>query len=293
MHVLRTLSLVVLFMTCAAVALASPFGLSGEWTMNANGLTYKLVLLENGSMLDGVLKPYQQGPDIRVTGKVWPDGKVEFSADQGGILQQYNGYVFQGGQKNNAMVGLFSHGPHQFGWFAERSGQTPQPPYTPHPPYVPQPVYPSLEAQKVFSTATTSMSGNEKAHRLEVDTIFNKTPNHITTAFQGYVTLYAGQQLILSGNAAGTEKWRVNEFLFLEFRSGHAVRRFIAGGGLDKVKYDGQLVEKIGSRGSYHSPDEFDFASQLPKNMPIQVTAYALHYGPGIGSVSDVYLIVK
>ena len=293
MHISRILFFLTIFITCAAVTFASPFGLSGEWMMNANGLTYKLVLLENGHVLDGMLKPYPQGTEIRLTGRVWPDGKVELSADHSGIVQQYSGYVFQEGPRNNAMAGIFSKGSQQFGWFAERSGQSHQPPYQPQPPYVPQPAYPAIESQKIFSAATTSMSGNEKAHRLEVDTIFNKTPNHITTAFQGYVTIYPGQKLTLSSNAAGTDKWRVSEFLFLEFRAGHAVRRFIAGGGLDKITYDGQLVEKIGSRGSHHSPDEFDFAPQLPKNMPIQVTAYALHYGPGIGSVSDVYLIAK
>lgn len=288
----RILCICAVLFSLSGLASASPFGLSGEWRMNANGWVYKLVLLEKGDQLDGVLRPANlQSSELQMLGKVFPDGRVELSCDQSGIMQYFSGYVFQG---NGAMAGLLSQqGNRQSAWFAERLGQTTQTPFVPQVPYNPQPSYPIAAPVKVFSAASMSMSGSEKAARLEVQTIFDKTPSHITAAFNGYATVYEGQKLILAGNAAGTEKWRVSEFLFLEFRSGHVVRRFIAGGGLDQIKYDGQIVEKIGARGTFHAPDEIDFAPYLPKGIPVGVTIYALHYGPGVGSVSDVYLVTK
>ncbi len=294
MRYLRLFCVLVVILSFATLACASPFNLSGEWKLNANGMVYKMVLLEKGDQLEGVLYPTNfQSSDIQLTGRVFPDGRIELYRSNSGISHQYVGCIFQGVDRNNGMAGLYSLGNQQFGWFAERWVQTTTSPYISSTPYSPQPIYPAIQAQKMFSAASTSLSQNQKEPRVEVDTIFNKTPDHITSAFNGQVTIYPGQRLLLAGNTTGTDKWRVSELLFLEFRSGYAVKRFVVASGLDKVKCDGQVVEKIGSGGSNHSPDEINFAPYLPQNTPIQVTAYALHYGPGIGSVSDVYLIVK
>ncbi len=295
MRFLKILCVLAVALSLSCQAVASPFNLSGEWKMNANGWVYKLVLLEKGDQLDGVLHPLNhQAPDAQLTGRVSPDGRVEFSYVLSGISQNCTGYVFQGGEKNNAMAGLLTQpGGQQYAWFAERPLQAAQPATAPAAPYPSQPSSPATTI-KVFSAATMPMSGNVKAERFAVDTIFEKVPQFITAAFSGDVTVQPGQKLILAGNADGSADWRVSAFLFVEFRTGyHSVRRFVAGGGMDRVKYDGQLVERIGSRGSYHSPADIDFAPYLPPGTPVHVKIYALHYGPGVGSVSDLYLIAK
>lgn len=290
----RILCVLVGLLSCASLTWASPFNLSGEWELNANGMVYKMVLLEKGEQLEGVLYPINhQSSNTQLAGRVFYDGKIELYCNNSGKTQQYMGYIFQGVDRNNGMAGLFTLGAQQFGWFAERWAQPNPSPYISSTPYIPQPTYPTIRSQKMFSSASTSLSNNQKEPRLEVDTIFNKTPDHITTPFNGQVTINPGQKLLLAGNPAGTDKWQVGGFLFLEFRFGYAVKRFVVASGLDKIRCEGQAVEKIGSGGSYHAPDEFDFAPYLPQNLPIDITAYALHYGPGIGSVSDVYLIVK
>lgn len=274
---------------------ASPFNLSGDWKMNANGWIYELVLLEKGDVLDGVLHPINhQAPDMPITGRVFADGRIEFSYGQAGTVQHFTGHVFQGGEKANAMSGLFSQqGGQQFAWFAERVVQNAKSASASGGPYAPQPAYPEHTMIKMFSSASMPMSGTNKATRFEVDTIFDKVPKYITASFSSDVIVQQGQRLFLAGNAEGTAKWRVSGFLFLEFRSGHSVRRFVVGGGMDRIKYNGQLVEKVGAWGNYHSPAEIDFSPYLPKNTPLRVTAYALHYGPGVGAVSDIYLHTK
>lgn len=287
MRYLKCLCVFAVVLALTGQASASSFNLSGEWKLNANGWVYKMILLEKGDQFEGILHPLNyQSPDTQITGRVFPDGRVEFSSVLSGIAQQYIGCVFQGGEKNNAMAGFLSQGSQQFGWFAERLGQTPQPSFPPGTPYAPQTYYPESTRIKMFSTASIPISGTEKATRFEVETIFEKVPQYITATFSGDVTVQPGQRLILAGNADGTADWRVSGFLFVEFRSGYSVRRFVVGSGLDRVKYNGQLIERVGSRGT-------DFAPYLPQNTPIHVTAYALHYGPGVGSVSDVYLVTK
>ena len=291
MHFLRMGCLLVLFLSLPVLVGASPFALSGEWKLNANGWMYKLVLLEKGDHLDGMLRPINhQAPDTPLNGRVLGDGRVEFACELGGSSQSFTGYVFQGGEKHAAMAGLFTSQSHsQAAWFAERTGSS-----SPVPAY--QPSYPApthtATAIKVFTAATIPMSGSQKAPQLEVQTIFDKTPSYVTPSFSGYITLYPGQKLNLAGNAAGTEQWRVSSFLLVEFRAGHSVQRVVAGTS-DEVRYNGQAVARVGARGSYYSPDEIDLTPYVPAGIPVQVTVSALHYGPGIGSVSDLYLIAR
>ncbi|MDT8902973.1 hypothetical protein [Anaeroselena agilis] len=294
MRFLRILCVAAVVLSLSGQANASPFGLSGEWKLNANGWTYKMVLLEKGDQLEGVLHPLnQQSSDTQMTGKISPDGRIEFSVDLAGVSQSYTGYIFQGGTKNTAMAGLLSlPGNQQLGWFAERPVQGAQPAVTPAPYYPPQPAYPTTSIN-VFSAASLPMSGNEKARRFEVDTIFDKVPCYITPGFRGEVVVQPGQKLLLAGNAEGTADWRVSGFLFIEFQSGYSVRRLVVGGGNDRIKYEGRFVEKVGPRGVYHSPGSIDFAPYLPQNTTVYVKIYALHYGPGVGSVSNVYLLTK
>jgi len=293
LRLLRILCVAAVVLAFSAQAGASPFGLSGEWKLNANGWVYKMILLEKGEQLEGILHPLNyQSPDTQLAGKVRPDGGIEFSVDQAGVPQRYTGYIFQGGEKNSAMAGLLLlPGNQQLGWFAERSAQGAQPAVTPAPYYPPQPA--PTTSIKVFSSTSLPMSGNEKARHFEVDTIFDKVPYYIAPGFRGEVAVQPGQKLVLAGNAEGTADWRVTGFLFIEFQSGYSVRRLVVGGGNDRIKYDGRDVEKVGSRSVYHSPASIDFAPYLPQNTTVYVRIYALHYGPGVGSVSNVYLLTR
>ena len=297
MRFLRICCLLTLLLSLPVVAGASPFALSGEWKLNANGWIYKLILLEKGDQLDGMMHPLNiQANDVPLTGRVSGDGRIEFNCEVGGVAQRFTGYVFQGGEKHTAMGGLATL-PNNFqsAWFAERQGHTSpapiQQPAYPVPAY-PTPAYPPTVV-KVFSSTSMPMSGSQKATRLEVQTIFEKTPSYVTPAFSGYVTVYPGQKLFLAGNAAGTDQWRATQFLLLEFRSGHQIHRLAVSGGMDEIRYDGQAVAKVGSRSSSHGPNEIDLTSYVPSGIPVHVTIAALHYGPGIGSVSDLYLIAR
>ena len=88
MHFLRMGCLLVLFLSLPVLVGASPFALSGEWKLNANGWMYKLVLLEKGDHLDGMLRPINhQAPDTPLNGRVLGDGRVEFACELGGSSQ--------------------------------------------------------------------------------------------------------------------------------------------------------------------------------------------------------------
>lgn len=263
---------------------ASPYGLSGVWQMNANGWIFSLEIKENGNNFEGIMRPRNhQAYDTRVAGTVSADGKVEFLRYLGtNNVQNYAGYVFRGIEKNRGMAGVFSHHASQpFGWFAQRASEGN---------YVAQ-----QQAYKLFAAVPSQSSANFKANaiqRFRVDTTsWDRVPYHITKAIHRQFTIAPGQHVFLSGDEAGTKNWGVDNFLFLEFRYGQSVQRYVIGEH-EPVYLDGQRVQKIGPGSFNFAPNAVDFSLHLPTDTPIQLTAYALDYG-GAGWVSNVYLLIK
>ena len=269
----------------SGMAQASPYGLSGEWRMNANGWIFTLDLQESGNKFEGVMKPLNhQSYDTRVVGTIHEDGKADFARYiSGDNVQHYVGYIFRGVEKHRGIAGSFTHnGPQHYGWFAERIGEG----------LHARPV----QVQKLFSAVPSQSSANFKAnsvHQLRVETTsWDRVPYHMTKAFTGQIIVAPGQRVYLAGDEAGIKNWGVDNFLYLEFRQGQSVQQFVIGEHEPVILADGRRPQKVGPGSFTFSPAAVDFAAYLPKNTPIQVKAFALDYG-GVGWVSDVYLHVK
>ncbi len=121
--------------------------------------------------------------------------------------------------------------------------------------------------------------------------IFDKTPYHMTKQYNGTVTVHGNQKVILSGNAAGTKSWFVDNFILFELSIPGWTNRFVIGV-VDPVTYNGMGVPHIGPSGFTFSPGSLNLASQFPKGVPVNIRVSALDYGV-FGRVTDVYLIVK
>lgn len=121
MRKLFILALVVLCTGIPLVAFASPFNLSGEWIMNANGWKFLLTIDESGNKFEGTMAPINNSnPVTRVSGAVHPDGRIDFQRFSPGSTQQYDGRIYQGIERNNGMAGYFVSGAATFAWHAER-----------------------------------------------------------------------------------------------------------------------------------------------------------------------------
>lgn len=128
---MRKLIIVALAWLCLSIpfaASASPFNLSGEWLMNANGWKFLLTIDESGSNFEGTMSALNNAnPLSKISGSVQPDGRLFFHRSSPGLSQQYEGRIFQGVESNNAMAGYFTSGSASFTWYAERRKADPMP----------------------------------------------------------------------------------------------------------------------------------------------------------------------
>lgn len=159
---------------------------------------------------------------------------------------------------------------------------------------LPTPVTPPVVV-RVFSQVPKQGSDHFKSARYDAVRIatrsFDRIPYHMTEPYEGTLTVRENQQVLLAGNAEGTQPWYVDNFLLFELSSPEGTARFIIGT-VEPVTCSGVKVLQLTPAGFTFGPGTFELAEQFPKGVAVDLKISALDYG-GVGGVSDLYLIVR
>ena len=145
---------------------------------------------------------------------------------------------------------------------------------------------------KLFEKVNRKGSSEFKANKcndVRVDTKqWDRIPYHLTRPFKGSINIPQGAKVFLSSNPDTRTSISVDNFIIISYSSSKGSGEFVIGQH-EPVYYKNRRVTKLGSNGYRQS---LDLTQKLPQGVNVNLWAYALDYG-GVGSLSDVYLIIQ
>lgn len=147
-------------------------------------------------------------------------------------------------------------------------------------------------AIKLFDKVAQKSSSEFKANKcndVRVDTNqWDRTPYHLTRPFKGQVVIPRGASVFLSSDPNKRTSISVDNFIIIGFSSSAGSGEFVIGQH-HPVYMNNRRITKLGPSGFRQN---LELTKKLPQGATVNLWAYALDYG-GVGSLSDVYLIVE
>jgi bifunctional DNA-binding transcriptional regulator/antitoxin component of YhaV-PrlF toxin-antitoxin module len=145
---------------------------------------------------------------------------------------------------------------------------------------------------KLFDKVAKKSSSEFKkntCNTVRVDTkSYDRVPYHLTRPFKGQITIPAGARVFLSSNPDKRASITVDNFIVMGYSSSSGSGEFVIGQH-EPVYLNNRRIAKLGSNGFHHN---LELTKNFPQGVTVSLWAYALDYG-GVGSLSDVYLIVQ